>query len=37
MVTRVPPVQHDPLILLARIREVEWWLKISEARGEKLE
>jgi transposase len=37
MVTRVPPVQHDPEVLLARIRELESRLKISEARGDKLE
>ena len=37
MVTSVPPVQHDPQILLARIRELESRLKISEARGDKLE
>src|SRR5437667_1834937 len=37
MVTRVPPVQQDPQILLARIRELESQLKISEARCGKLE
>jgi transposase len=37
MVTRVPPAQHDLQILLARIRELESRLKISEARGDKLE
>jgi transposase len=37
MVTSVPPVQHDPEVLLARIRELESRLKISEARGDKLE
>ena len=37
MVTRIPPVQHDPQILLARIRELESRLKISEARCGKLE
>ena len=37
MVTRVPPVQHDPHALLARIHELESQLKISEARCGKLE
>jgi transposase len=37
MVTRVAPVKHDPHILLARIRELESRLKISEARCGKLE
>ena len=37
MVTRVPPAQHDPEVLLARIRELESRLKISEARCGNLE
>ena len=37
MVTRVPPVQQDPHILLARIGELESRLKLSEARCGKLE
>ena len=37
MVTRVPPVQHAPQVLLARIRELESRLKLSEARCGKLQ
>jgi transposase len=37
MVSRLLPVQHDPQVLLARIRELESRLRISEARCGKLE